>query len=107
MRGLIEALRRLPAGNAVRIRCVSSAQAKQAFSGHGAAAGTKHEIATTIAQQLPELGGRLPPRRKPWMSEPEAMAIFDAVALALTFYRLAQKRRRTSTEEPLSTLHAT
>jgi hypothetical protein len=29
-----------------------------------------------------ELGHRLPPKRKPWMSEDYRMGIFDAVALA-------------------------
>jgi hypothetical protein len=39
-----------------------------------------------IAKRFPEeLGSRLPPERKPWMSEDSRMNIFDAVALALVF----------------------
>lgn len=50
---------------------------------------TKYQIATAIAGRFRELAPRLPPLRKPWMSEDYRMAIFDAAALALTFY--AQK----------------
>jgi hypothetical protein len=46
--------------------------------------GTKHALAEIIAKRFPEeLGSRLPPKRKPWMSEDSRMNIFDAVALAL------------------------
>ena len=45
---------------------------------------TKQVIAQTIASRFPELQHRLPPKRKPWMSEDSRMAIFDAVALALS-----------------------
>lgn len=48
--------------------------------------GEKHQIATNIANQFPELLPRLPRVRKPWMSEDYRMAIFDAMALALTFF---------------------
>jgi Holliday junction resolvasome RuvABC endonuclease subunit len=47
--------------------------------------GTKHSVAEAIANRFSdELGFRLPPKRKPWMSEDARMNIFDAVALALT-----------------------
>ena len=43
--------------------------------------GTKHMLAEIIAKRFPEeLGSRLPPKRKPWMSEDFRMNIFDAVA---------------------------
>jgi Holliday junction resolvasome RuvABC endonuclease subunit len=46
--------------------------------------GTKHAVAEIIAKRFPEeLGSRLPPKRKPWMSEDSRMNIFDAVALVL------------------------
>lgn len=44
----------------------------------------KDEIARVLVAQFPELTPRLPPRRKPWMSEDERMSIFDAIALAIT-----------------------
>jgi hypothetical protein len=47
---------------------------------------TKREIAEAIAREFPELGPRLPPARKIWMSEDRRMSIFDAVSLAITFF---------------------
>lgn len=44
---------------------------------------TKHELAVTIAQALPALQIRIPPKRKPWMSEDARQSLFDAAALAL------------------------
>ena len=44
-------------------------------------------IAETIAKHIPAFDRYLPPPRKPWMSEDPRMAVFDAVALALTFLR--------------------
>ena len=49
---------------------------------------TRFQIAKKIVEWLPSLQARLPPERKPWMSEDYRMGIFDAVALALTFYYL-------------------
>ena len=51
-----------------------------------AGACTKYKVALAIAGRFPELAWRLPPIRKPWMSEDARMGIFDAVALALAFY---------------------
>lgn len=47
---------------------------------------TKHEIAVTIAEWLPELEPALPRKRKPWMGEDERMNVFDAVALSIAYY---------------------
>ena len=47
---------------------------------------TKHEMAEILASQFPnELASRLPPKRRPWMSEDGRMDIFGAVALAAAF----------------------
>jgi Holliday junction resolvasome RuvABC endonuclease subunit len=51
---------------------------------------TKHEIAIKISEWLPVLSSRMPPKRKPWMSEDRRMNIFDAVALVLTYYYLEE-----------------
>ena len=46
--------------------------------------GTKEALAANIAGQFPEeLGFRLPPKRRAWMSEDSRMDMFDAVALGL------------------------
>jgi hypothetical protein len=47
---------------------------------------TKREIAEAIVREFPALEPRLPPVRKIWMSEDARMNIFDAAALAITFF---------------------
>jgi hypothetical protein len=47
---------------------------------------TKHAIAEVIAKHIPAFEPYLPPERKPWMEEDARMGIFDAAALALTFF---------------------
>jgi hypothetical protein len=46
----------------------------------------KAKTARIVAAKFPELRSRLPPERKPWMSEDYRMAIFDAAAFALTLF---------------------
>ena len=46
--------------------------------------GTKHDIAEYLANRFPEeLGTRMPPKRRPWMSEDHRMPMFEAVALTV------------------------
>lgn len=52
-----------------------------------AGARTKHEIARAIALQIPAFAHRMPRYRKQWMSEDPRQSLFDAAALALTYYR--------------------
>ena len=47
---------------------------------------TKDTIAAAIAKHIPAFERFLPPPRKPWQSEDARMGIFDAAALALTFF---------------------
>ena len=47
---------------------------------------SKDTIAAAIAKRIPELGRFLPPPRKLWKSEDARMGIFDAAALAVTFF---------------------
>jgi hypothetical protein len=47
---------------------------------------TKHEIARAIAAQVPAFAHRIPPFRKPWMSEDPRQSLFDAAALGLTYF---------------------
>ena len=64
-----------------------------------AGAGTKHAVAELLAKRFPEeLGLRLPPKRRPWMSEDSRIEMFDAVALCVAFFEMAgakQVRRDT------------
>jgi hypothetical protein len=50
-------------------------------------AGDKFAVAQMLAQMFPvDLETRLPPKRRPWMSEDPRMNIFDAVDLAIAFW---------------------
>jgi hypothetical protein len=42
---------------------------------------SKYALAQAVAARFPELAHRLPPKRKPWMSEDPRFAIFEAAAL--------------------------
>ena len=81
VRRLIDAIVKLAAERKIRTRRFSRRQVQKAFSEFGAV--TKHEIATVIAKQFPELAPHVPRYRKAWMSEDHAQAVFDAVALAV------------------------
>jgi len=81
---LIDEISKLAVRRKVKVRSISRADLRQSFADSGAR--TKYEIATAIAKRFPELAPRLPRFRKPWMSEDYRMSIFDAVALALTFF---------------------
>ena len=68
----------------IRVEAYSRAEIMESFSGVGGP--TKHDIATVVAQRLPELARRLPPKRKPWESESAAQGLFDAASLGLVFF---------------------
>ena len=103
IRKLIRAIGRLAARKGVQVLSVSRAAIRRTFSECGAR--TKHQIAAAVAKRLPELTPRLPRPRKPWMSEDYRMAIFDAVALALTFFD--SSRRRTEQRKGRATVPMT
>jgi hypothetical protein len=74
------------AGNLqLKVRLVSVTQVRAQLL--GAAKGTKFTVAQMLATKFPaELGTRLPPKRRVWMSEDPRMDIFDAVGLAVAFW---------------------
>jgi Holliday junction resolvasome RuvABC endonuclease subunit len=73
----------------IKVRRVLQQQVRQMYCETGAP--TKHRIAKVIVERFPELGPHLPPPRKPWNSEAEVMAVFDAVAFALTLFTAPTK----------------
>ena len=81
---LIEKVTALAKLAGVPVRLVNWERVKAAFAPNAFI--NKFGIARAIGRHLPELTSRVPPFRKAWMSEDYRMAIFDAVALALTFY---------------------
>ena len=89
---LIDDTAKLALKKKVKVRRFSRADINRAFSEFGAR--NKYEIAQAIAKRFPELKPRLPPFRKPWMSEDYRMSIFDAVAFAATYSCLEIRNRR-------------
>jgi Holliday junction resolvasome RuvABC endonuclease subunit len=81
---LLQDISKLATGKRLKVRRLSAQIVRAVLSGLPAA--TKQQIATIIAQQFPELAPRLPPPRKSWKTEDSRMAIFSAVAFALTFF---------------------
>ena len=69
----------------VRTRPVSAAQVRSTFAADGAT--TKHAIAGLLVARFPELAPHRPRFRKPWMSEDERQAIFDAAGWAMVVLR--------------------
>jgi len=63
----------------------SRSEVMRAFANVGAL--NKRQVAETIARKIPAFERYLPPVRKPWMSEDSRMSLFDAAALALTFFQ--------------------
>ena len=75
----------------IKVALFTKEQIREAF--YQISSGAKQARAEFIAEKFPdEIGFRLPPKRKPWMSEDYRMGIFDAVALAL-LPRLVKKHR--------------
>lgn len=84
IRRLNAAIDALASERGIPVYCYSRAQVRACFS-HAAPA-TKHDIAEAIARHIPAFERFVPPVRKPWMSEHVRMDLFDAVALALTYF---------------------
>ena len=57
---------------------------REAFEGPEA---TKETIAQAISKHIPAFERHLPPARTPWKSDDARMGLFDAAALAITFFQ--------------------
>jgi Holliday junction resolvasome RuvABC endonuclease subunit len=92
IRTLLQQIIELASAGNVDVALYSLEQVIGGFFGKGT--GTKHEIAQILAERFPEeLGARLPPKRRLWMSEDYRVRIFDAVALGFTHIQKRGKRR--------------
>jgi hypothetical protein len=49
---------------------------------------TRYAIAQVIAERIPDFDHRMPRYRKVWLAEDARQSLFDAAALALTYYAL-------------------
>jgi hypothetical protein len=68
----------------IRYTSISRTRVRLAFAATGS---RKCEIAIAICDLYSELRIHRPKGKKPWQSEATALAIFDAIALALTEFR--------------------
>lgn len=68
----------------IRVKRYSRDDVLRAFGKRGAEC--KEDIAEKIAEVVPELSQVLPPHRREWHRERYTMPIFDAAALALTYF---------------------
>jgi hypothetical protein len=84
IKALNQELLALASGHNVKLASYSHEKVRRFF--FDGEEGTKDAIAEILANRFPEeLSFRLPPKRKPWMSEDYRMDIFDAVALIVVF----------------------
>jgi hypothetical protein len=82
---LAEALIDLAKDAGVKVRRVSKRAARRNLDDKAPV--KQFRLARMIAGRFPELAGRLPPHRRPWMGQDFRYAIFEAVALGLAVYR--------------------
>lgn len=85
-RRLIEDIAALATQQRVKTRHVSMERVRRTFEKSGT---TKHQIAMEIASGFTEFASYIPHilPRKIWMAEDDRMSIFDAAAMALSYYR--------------------
>lgn len=86
IRALNAAIAELAMSAGMRVVMYSRADVLHAFVEFGA--NTKQGVAQVIAEHVPALSRYVPPPRRPWQSEDARMGLFDAAALALTFFQL-------------------
>lgn len=95
VRTLCEAMVRLAAERGAHVEIYGRDEVADALGG----VRTREQIAAAVVRVVQDFGYRLPPHRRPWMSEDPRLALFSAAALALTHYRqeaeqvLRDKRR--------------
>jgi hypothetical protein len=89
IRTLIDLIAALAAKERMSTTSISRSEVRACFG-----LTTKREIAEAIVREFPELEPRLPPVRRIWMSEDRRMNIFDAAALALTFFDTTRRTKR-------------
>jgi len=83
---LVEALQKLAHRKGISIARYSRDQVRESFGSLGSP--TRYAIVQAIAKQVPIFETYVPPIRKIWKAEDRRMGMFDAAALALTFYRM-------------------
>jgi hypothetical protein len=81
---LSEAITELVESRRIVIAAVSRDRIREAFGHLGSP--TRYAIVQAIAKRIPVLAPYVPPVRKIWYGEDRRMGLFDAAAMALTFF---------------------
>jgi len=84
IRFLYQSIVSLAERNCIDVIRVTKEQVRGTFA--TVSAKTKYEIAQAIAMRIPAFASRMPPVRRPWMSQDSRQSLFDAVAIALAYY---------------------
>ncbi len=71
-------------GQSIEVLLSTTDDVRKCFNAVGAV--SRYEIAQAIAGRVSELRHRLPPPPKPWESRSNSLALFDAAALAMTYF---------------------
>ena len=95
IRRLAHAIEQLARTNNVDVYCYSRPDIRRAMSALGAV--TRYEIAQAIAAHIPAFAASLPRPRKIWESEDPRMGMFNAAALALTYFQGTERQEPTTT----------
>ena len=82
---LSEAITALVESRRIVIAAVSRDQIREVFAHLGSP--TRYAIVQAVAKRIPVLDPYVPPVRKIWYGEDRRMGLFDAAAMALTFYQ--------------------
>ncbi len=80
----------LASGRGIYTPIYSRETIRECFESSGAR--TRHDIALSIAEQIEVFRRRLPHERKRWNSEDVRQSLFDAVALALTYFAVSGRK---------------
>lgn len=81
---LVTAVVQLARTRNIEIKLFAEKQVRTHFERFGAK--TREDIAQFLASNIDALSSRIPPKRKPWMSEDARMGLFDAAALVVAFF---------------------
>jgi hypothetical protein len=85
IRNLVEVVQKITSAHSIPIFLIQHEEVRTTFRNLGCE--TRDEIAYVLARIFPELVWKLPPKRRAWQSEHPRMAIFDAIALGLTYWQ--------------------
>lgn len=90
LRSMFKAIQREASVNFIPLQVMKRADVRSAFCDFRAR--SKDEIASVLARMFPELRCKLPPKRRIWDSEHHGMPLFDAVALAVSYWHRCSER---------------